>query len=61
MILQKLEARRRRAARIALYGSLVLIGGLTWGVVKFLDAPLRSRQTEEWMRRDYANLPEVKL
>jgi acetylornithine deacetylase/succinyl-diaminopimelate desuccinylase-like protein len=61
MILQKLEARRRRAARIALYGSLVLVGGLTWGVVKFLDAPLRSRQTEEWMRRDYANLPEVKL
>ncbi|HEY0553384.1 MAG TPA: M20/M25/M40 family metallo-hydrolase, partial [Thermoanaerobaculia bacterium] len=61
MILQKLEARRRRAARIALYGSLVLVGALTWGVVKFLDAPLRSRQTEEWMRRDYANLPEVKL
>jgi acetylornithine deacetylase/succinyl-diaminopimelate desuccinylase-like protein len=61
MILQKLEARRRRAARIALYGSLVLVGGLTWGIVKFLDAPLRSRQSEEWMHRDYANLPEVKL
>ena len=61
MILQKLEPRRRQAARIALYGSLVLVAGLTWGIVKFLDAPLRSRQSEEWMHRDYANLPEVKL
>ncbi len=61
MILQRLEARRRQAARIALYGSLVLVGGLTWGVVKFLDAPLRSRQNEQWMHRDYASLPEVKL
>lgn len=61
MILQKLERRRRQAARIALYGSLVLVGALTWGIVRFLDAPLKARQTEEWMRRDYANLPEVKL
>jgi carboxypeptidase PM20D1 len=61
MTLQRLEARRRQAARIALYGSLVLVGGLTWGVVRFLDAPLKARQSEEWMRRDYANLPEVKL
>ncbi|HEX4496160.1 MAG TPA: M20/M25/M40 family metallo-hydrolase [Thermoanaerobaculia bacterium] len=61
MILKKLEPRRRKAARIALYGSLVLVAGYTWGVVKFLDAPLRNRQTEEWRRRDYANLPEVKL
>ena len=61
MILQRLEARRRQAARIALYGSLILVGGLTWGVVKFLDAPLKARQSEAWMHRDYANLPEVKL
>src|SRR4051812_32350060 len=61
MTLQRLEARRRQAARIALYGSLILVGALTWGAVKLLDAPLRSRQTEEWVRRDYANLPEVKL
>lgn len=61
MILQKLERRRRQAARIALYGSLVVVGGLTWGAVKFLDAPLRSRQTERWATRDYPNLPEVKL
>jgi aminoacylase len=61
MILQKLERRRRQAARIALYGSLILVGGLVWGVVKLLDAPLQSRQTEQWARRDYANLPEIKL
>jgi len=61
MILQKLERRRRQAARIALYGSLILVGGLVWGVVRFLNAPLQSRQTEQWVRRDYANLPEVKL
>jgi acetylornithine deacetylase/succinyl-diaminopimelate desuccinylase-like protein len=61
MTLQRLEARRRQAARIALYGSLVLVGALTWGMVKFLDSPLKARQSEEWMRRDYANLPEVKL
>ena len=30
------------------------MGGLTWGVVKFLDAPLKARQTEEWMHRDFA-------
>jgi acetylornithine deacetylase/succinyl-diaminopimelate desuccinylase-like protein len=61
MILQRLESRRRKAARIALYGSLVLVTAFTWGVVKFLDTPLRSRQGEEWRQRDYANLPEVKL
>jgi len=61
MTLHRLEARRRQAARIALYGSLVLVGAFTWGMVKFLDAPLRARQTEEWIGRDYASLPEVKL
>jgi acetylornithine deacetylase/succinyl-diaminopimelate desuccinylase-like protein len=61
MILQKLESRRRQAARIALYGSLIVVGLLAWAVVQFLDSPLRSRQTEGWVHRDYANLPEVKL
>ncbi|MEO6193830.1 MAG: M20/M25/M40 family metallo-hydrolase [Thermoanaerobaculia bacterium] len=61
MILQRLEARRRQAARIALYGSLILVGGLTWGIVKFLDAPLKARKGEAWMHRDFASLPEVKL
>ena len=61
MTLHRLEARRRQAARIALYGSLALVGVFTWGMVKLLDAPLRAWQTEEWIGRDYASLPEVKL
>src|SRR5947199_6798576 len=61
MRLQGLEAGRRQAARMGLYGCLVLVGAFTWGMVKFLDAPLRARQTEEWIGRDYASLPEVKL
>ncbi len=61
MRLQILERQRRRAARIALYGSLVLVAGFTWGAVSLLNAPLKARQGEQWMQRDYANLPEVKL
>ncbi|HEX6898796.1 MAG TPA: M20/M25/M40 family metallo-hydrolase [Thermoanaerobaculia bacterium] len=61
MRLQVLERQRRRASRIALYGSLVLVAGFTWGAVSLLNAPLKARQGEQWMRRDYANLPEVKL
>jgi acetylornithine deacetylase/succinyl-diaminopimelate desuccinylase-like protein len=62
MILQKLERRRRRAARIALYGSLLVTGGLTWGVVRYLDAPPRSgRNEQQWMNRDFAKIPEVRL
>src|SRR5947199_746097 len=61
MRLQGLEAGRRQAARMGLYGCLVLVGAFTWGIVRCLDAPLRARQTEEWIGRDYASLPEVKL
>ncbi|MFL6193418.1 MAG: M20/M25/M40 family metallo-hydrolase [Thermoanaerobaculia bacterium] len=61
MTLKVLERRRRQAARVALYGSLILIGGLAWGVIHFLDKPLKARRTEQWVTRDYARLPEVKL
>lgn len=61
MRLQVLERQRRRASRIALYGSLVLVAGFTWGAVSLLNAPLKARKTEQWIQRDYANLPEVKL
>ena len=57
-----LFARRRRlAARVALYSSLLLIGGVTWLLVAFLNRPLAHRSTEDWARLDYPNLPEVKL
>lgn len=61
MTLRVLEPRRRRAARIALYGSLVLVAGLTWAAVSFVNRPLDARRSERWIDRDYANLPEVKL
>ena len=61
MTLRVLERRRRRAARIALYGSFVLVGGLAWAAVTFLNRPLAPRKGEQWADRDYPNLPEVKL
>jgi acetylornithine deacetylase/succinyl-diaminopimelate desuccinylase-like protein len=61
MTLQILEGRRRRAARIALYGSLLLVAGLTWAAVAYLSRPLKARPAEQWLNRDYLNLREVKL
>lgn len=58
-----LERRRRLAARVALYGSLVLVSlalaaGMTW-LLAFLSSGRQPGQ--EWAKVDYANLPEVKL
>jgi acetylornithine deacetylase/succinyl-diaminopimelate desuccinylase-like protein len=61
MTLTSLAPRRRRAARIALYSSLVLVGSVTWGLVKLLDRPMQAHRNEEWARQDYAAMPEVKL
>ncbi|HEX9940453.1 MAG TPA: M20/M25/M40 family metallo-hydrolase [Thermoanaerobaculia bacterium] len=61
MALKVLEGRRRRVARAALYGSLVLVGGIAWAAVTFIDQPLKASRTERWHDRDYLNLPEVKL
>jgi len=61
MTLQVLERRRRRAARIGLYGSLALVTGMAWVAVAFLNRPLTARRAERWMDRDYARLPEVRL
>ncbi len=47
------------AARIALYGSLLLVGGVAWALVTFLNQPLKS--ADRWARVDYANMPEVRL
>jgi acetylornithine deacetylase/succinyl-diaminopimelate desuccinylase-like protein len=55
------EQRRRRAARFALYTSLVLVTGLTWVFVHFQGAPIRALRGERWAQRDYLNLQEVKL
>jgi acetylornithine deacetylase/succinyl-diaminopimelate desuccinylase-like protein len=56
-----METRRRRAARLALYVSLLLVAATAFGLVRLLDQPFKPRKTEEWVQRDYPNLPEVKL
>jgi acetylornithine deacetylase/succinyl-diaminopimelate desuccinylase-like protein len=56
-----LDRSRRQAARLALYGSLVLVAGTTFALVKLLDRPLRARATEGWVQRDYRHLPEVQM
>jgi acetylornithine deacetylase/succinyl-diaminopimelate desuccinylase-like protein len=58
-----LERRRRLAARVALYGSLVLVsvalaGGRAW-LLAFLSPGQQPGQ--EWANIDFASLPEVKL
>jgi acetylornithine deacetylase/succinyl-diaminopimelate desuccinylase-like protein len=49
------------AARAALYGSLLLIGGIAWVLVTFLNRPLRSGVLDRWAKVDYLSLPEVQL
>jgi carboxypeptidase PM20D1 len=61
MTLRVLERRRRRAARIGLYGSLALVVGMAWIAIAFLNRPMVPRRTERWADRDYLHLPEVRL
>lgn len=55
------QRRRRMAARIALYGSLLLVGGIAWALVTFLNRPLRAGAADRWAKVDYKSLPEVQL
>jgi acetylornithine deacetylase/succinyl-diaminopimelate desuccinylase-like protein len=56
-----LELRKRRAARVALYGSLLLACAVALGLGAWIDRPLRAHESELWITTDYKNLPEVKL
>jgi acetylornithine deacetylase/succinyl-diaminopimelate desuccinylase-like protein len=56
-----LERRRRFAARVALYGSLVLVGGVTWLLVSALDRPLHRATAEDWIKLDLPHHPDVLL
>lgn len=56
-----MEIRRRRAARLALYTSLLLAGGMAFGLGQLLTRPMQPRKAEQWIQRDYHNLAEVKL
>lgn len=62
MSLTTFDRRRRQAARIALYGSLVLVTGATLALIKVVGRPPQLTAVErDWLKRDYTNLPEVKL
>ncbi len=52
-------ARMRRASRLALYGTVVLVLGATWLLVATLDRPLATEETERWVFVDYLHNPAV--
>jgi len=55
------QRRRRAAARAALYGSLILVAGISWLLVSWLNRPLEGTVLEKWAETDYRSLPEVQL
>jgi acetylornithine deacetylase/succinyl-diaminopimelate desuccinylase-like protein len=61
MLTGALERRRRGTARVALYGSLVLVALFAWVLEATIDQPLRMRASEQWLLTDYPRLPVVKL
>jgi acetylornithine deacetylase/succinyl-diaminopimelate desuccinylase-like protein len=61
MTAPSLARRRRLAARVALYSSMVLSGATAWLLVVALDRPLQHRKTEDWIKTDWAHLPEVEV
>lgn len=57
-----LERRRRTAARLALYGSLVLVTGAAALLIAWMGRPLRMRAHErDLIEIDFPSLPEVRL
>lgn len=62
----ELERRHRKCARIALYGSLLLTGCLTWGLIEssraaMVKARLLPEGSQDWADVDWAAVPEVQL
>lgn len=53
--------KRRTAARISLYASVLLVLAVAAGLVALLDRPFRPLDSEMWMQVDWPSLPEVKL
>ncbi len=56
-----LDSKRRLSARVALYGSVLLVSAVAAGLVALLDRPLEPLKSEGWIAVDYLNLPVVKL
>lgn len=55
------EQRRRKAARFALYASLIFVGLVAWLSVRMVGTPPTANSGEQWAKRDYLHLPEVLL
>lgn len=49
------------AARLALYGSLLLVGGLAIGGWSIIRRPFDLGTSQDWYRTDYASMPAVDL
>lgn len=49
------------AARVALYGSALLVAAVAWALVAWLNRPLRAGILESWAEVDYRSRPEVQL
>lgn len=58
---QPLERRLRTVSRIALYGSLALVGAVAWMLLDLAGAPLLREEGETWHETDWASLEEVRL
>ncbi|MEM7048762.1 MAG: M20/M25/M40 family metallo-hydrolase [Acidobacteriota bacterium] len=56
-----LERRRRNVARVSLYLSLALVGGLAAVLFLWLQSILRQQTVEVWDGTDFESLPEVTL
>ena len=56
-----LERRLRAVSRIALYGSLALVGAVAWMLLDLAGAPLLREEGETWDQTDWAALEEVRL
>ncbi|HSL82527.1 MAG TPA: M20/M25/M40 family metallo-hydrolase [Thermoanaerobaculia bacterium] len=55
------ERRLRTVSRMALYGSLALVGAVAWMLLDLAGAPLLEQHGETWDRTDWAALEEVQL
>ena len=55
------ERRRRTAARIALYGSLALVGAATLSARHFLHLPATGGPETDWFEVDWRSKPAVRL
>ncbi len=61
MVATSFQRRRRTAARIALYGSLLLVAAVAVALISLLGRPMRAQEGELWVGHDYPNDPAVQL